>query len=597
MKKWQLVVITVSVALNVAVIATFGYLWASDHVKKSPFSEKELEEIKKEIASINVVLDMPDLDPQVVQFAYFDFDPIPAVKERAKSYVRTYNDYIKRHNTDEAKEEFRNIYTRFMWDDAFKEINGNDVQILTKSGAGFGSNVADKKLWVVTKVREINDEPICWCIQVIPEIGKEITVTLSKATAYDVSKDFDNALTEANKKITTQYPMDPNFEDEPAAHALYNKMNESFQNANSIYFESVVWNGREGETHNKAYYRAWLKKSDLARIEAIKDSRVTGTLVCDGKYFWIYWGGKRVPFDSVNLELYGTQKYMRLPAYQGDYKSLSRQVTFLQANMPGLAYELGWFRGGYEKLNAILDGVRSIGVETVNGELCDIIEVSIQKNYMSRFYWVSRDDHLPRKICQVVRSNETYMYNELWSNVFVNANIPDVLFKWKPPSDWTQHIEPAWEEDLLKPGANAPDFELKSIDGNTIKLSNFKGKVVLLYFWSAGCSADELLILERIYKRFRDKGFVVIGIDNDDDYEIARSFLMKNSITYPNIIDSSPSAQDIQCKQYQTKAGRRASPMTYLIDRDGKVAEAWYGSDKEKDEKDITQKLKKLGIK
>ncbi len=597
MKKWQLVVIIISLALNMAVIATFGYLWASDHVKKSPFSEKELEEMKKKYASIKVVLDIPDLDPQAIEFAYFDFDPVPAVKERAKSYARTYKDYIKEHNTEEAKKQFHEVYTRFMWDDAFKDISGDEVQILTKGGASRGSNVADKKLWVVTKVRKINDEPICWCIPVMPEIGKEITVTLSKATAYDVSNDFDNALAETNKKIATQYPIDPNFKDEPTAHALYKRMNETIQNANSLYYESLVWYGREGEIHNKAYYRAWLKKPDLVRIEAIKNNRVTGTLVCDGKYFWIYWGGKQTPFDSVNLELYGTQKYMQMPAYQGDNKSISRQAMLLQANIPALAYELSWFKGGYEKLDAILDGVRSVGTETVNGEICDIIEASIQKNYLSRFYWISRNDYLPRKICQVVRSNETHIYNELWSNVYVNAEIRNVLFQWKPPSGWTQYFEPSWEDDLLKPGVIAPDFELKSIEGNTIKLSNFKGKVVLLYFWSVGCSVDELQILDRIYKRFRNKGFVVIGIDNDDDYEIARGFLTDNSITYPNIIDSSPTAQDIQCKQYQTKAGRRASPMTYLIDRDGKVAEAWYGSDKDKDEKDITLKLKKLGIK
>jgi len=597
MKKWQLVVIIVSVVLNVAVIATFGYLWAADHVKKSPFSEKELEEIRKKSSSIVVTLDVPDMDPQVVQFAYLDFDPIPAVRERAKSYVTVYNDAIKRRNTEEARELFRKIYTGFMWDDAFKEISGDEVHILTKYGAGFSSNVADKKLWVVTKVKEINDEPICWCIPVMPEIGKEITVTLSKATAYDVNRVFSDALSEAGKKVETQYPIDPNFKDEPVAHALYNKMNESFQNANSIYFESVIWNGREGETHNKANYRAWLKKPDLARIEAIKDGRVTGTLVCDGKYFWIYWRGKQTPFDSENLELYGNKKYMQRPAYQGDNKSLSHQTTLLQANIPTLAYELSWFKGGYEKLNIVLDGVRGIGSETVNGEICDIIEASLQKNYLSSFFWVSRNDHLPRKISQVVRADETYILNELWSNVHINVNIPSVLFQWKPPSDYTQYFEPEWEANLLKTGTPAPDFELKSTDGNDIKLSNFKGKVVLLYFWNAGCYIDGLQILERIYKRYKNKDFVIIGIDNDDDLKIARDLLNGNFVTYPNIIDTSPAAQDIQFKQYQTMPGRSASPMTYLVDRDGKVAEAWYGSDKDNDEKDILNKLKKLGIK
>ncbi|HEX7320053.1 MAG TPA: TlpA disulfide reductase family protein [bacterium] len=596
MKKWHLVVIIVSLALNVAVIATFGYLWAADHVKKSPFSEKELEEMKKKYASIRVVLDVPEMDPQAISFAYFDYDPIPAAKERAKNYARIYNDFIKLRNTEEAKTEFRKVYIRYMWDDVFKDIDGNAVLMLTKGGATLTSNVADKKLWVVTKVRKINDELICWCIPVMPEIGKEITVTLSKTTAYDAGRDFDNALAEASRKTVTQYPIDPNFKDEPVARALFNKMNDAFYNANAIYFEGIVWSGREGTIQNKAYYRAWLKKPNFARIEAIRDNKVTGTLICDGKYFWIYWGGKQTPFDSVNLDIFGTGQYMRIPAYQEEGRSLSHQVQLLRADFSPV-YELGWFKGGYKKFNEIIDGVRSVGVEMVNGELCDVIEVSIQKNTMSRFFWVSRNDRLPRKICQIIRANDIFIYNELWTNVLINANIANSLYQWKPPAGWTQYFEPSWEDDLLKPGTIAPDFELQSIEGNSIKLSDYQGKVVLLYFWSVGCSVDELQILERIYNRFKNKNFLVIGIDNDDDYEIAKRFLNENSITYPNVIDASPAAQDIQCKQYQTKAGRRASPMTYLIDRDGKVADAWYGSDKENDEKDITNKLKKLGIK
>jgi hypothetical protein len=100
--------------------------------------------------------------------------------------------------------------------------------------------------------------------------------------------------------------------------------------------------------------------------------------------------------------------------------------------------------------------------------------------------WLSQRDHLPRKLRQVVHVKYDGIYEERWSEVKINDEIADELFVWKPPEDWKEWQLPAPEEQLLKPGEAAPDFELTLSDGKKMKLSDRRGKVVWLVFWRVG---------------------------------------------------------------------------------------------------------------
>jgi len=75
---------------------------------------------------------------------------------------------------------------------------------------------------------------------------------------------------------------------------------------------------------------------------------------------------------------------------------------------------------------------------------------------------------------------------EEWSSVTLNADIPNTMFAWKPPDGWTEWKQPPIEAGLLKPGTEAPDFDLASADGKRIKLSDYRGRVVWFYVWRAG---------------------------------------------------------------------------------------------------------------
>jgi peroxiredoxin len=86
--------------------------------------------------------------------------------------------------------------------------------------------------------------------------------------------------------------------------------------------------------------------------------------------------------------------------------------------------------------------------------------------------------------------------------------------------------------------------------------------------------------LQNLYARFGDKGLVILGFNCSDDTKIALEMLRDNDVTFPNIIDSSEAAVKVCFQQYQGRWGS-AVPMSYIIDREGKVVDAWYGGEEQ----------------
>ena len=90
--------------------------------------------------------------------------------------------------------------------------------------------------------------------------------------------------------------------------------------------------------------------------------------------------------------------------------------------------------------------------------------------------------------------------------------------------------------------------------------------------------------------KYKAKGLVVLGVNNADDRKIALDYLKDNEVTFPNILEASDAANRAM-SLYET-LGMSAVPMTYVIGRDGKVVDAWYGYEAARTQ----QALKKLGL-
>lgn len=384
------------------------------------------------------------------------------------------------------------------------------------------------------------------------------------------------------------------FKDDSTARALYNEMMETIGNARSLSYRSDYHVFFDGVERGLCSYRLWLEKPGYVRMEAVDmDGKITGIMVGDGEAFWLYWPNGRsgcAPEDSLCNNVY------MLRNLKPDRYSIAHDSGRLGSCIIMTVLYMSAFHGARAAIDQYFDGVMSLGTEKVGGEECDVVEVSIMNRQRSRFIWIARNDHLPRKLKEVVRTKTIGEIVEYWSDINLNNSIPSELFIWKPPAGWNQYYEPQLQENLLKPGADAPDFELPFTDGQKFRLSEQRGKVVFINFWRVGCPAcrEEVPFLQTLHERYSDQGLVVIGLNCTDKKDHALKFLEKNRVTYANIVDTSQVAIRTTFEKYQTSKNIVGTPFNYVVDANGKVVDAWYGYKKE--DLRFEQALKKAGL-
>jgi hypothetical protein len=282
------------------------------------------------------------------------------------------------------------------------------------------------------------------------------------------------------------------FKDDPAAHQLYQEMIQAMRKATNLSWTTEHASQFQGLSYTSATSRIWLQKPNYARVEVTRTGRKEpgGILVGDGDYFWIYWpegkfryGWEKSGKYAEEYEKYQKNFFMKRRTPVGRH-SISHEAAHLGVMM---IFDPSTFHGYTDSLQAYIDGVRSLGTNTVGGQLCDGIEVSIMKHQRSWEMWLARKDRMPRKVRQVLRIlDREAVWEEWWSDVAVNAEISNDRFAWSPPKDWREWKMPDIEESLLKPGTTAPDFELAALSGGKLKLSSFRGQIVWLNKWRCG---------------------------------------------------------------------------------------------------------------
>ena len=125
--------------------------------------------------------------------------------------------------------------------------------------------------------------------------------------------------------------------------------------------------------------------------------------------------------------------------------------------------------------------------------------------------------------------------------------------------------------DKELPGG-APEFALKDLKGQTLRLKDLRGRVVLLNFFATWCAPcrQEIPDLERLYKRFNDQGLEIVGIALDmEGATLLNPFVQSFGITYPVVLGTREVVVDY--------GGIRGIPTSVLIDRDGRVAKHFVG--------------------
>jgi len=111
----------------------------------------------------------------------------------------------------------------------------------------------------------------------------------------------------------------------------------------------------------------------------------------------------------------------------------------------------------------------------------------------------------------------------------------------------------------------APDFTLNTFDGETIKLSELRGQVVVINIWASWCTTcrEEAAYLEQTYRKYKDRGVVFIGVDYVDTEPDALAYIAEFDITYPNGPDLGSRIAQMFHMQ--------GVPETYFVDQQGRL--------------------------
>lgn len=111
----------------------------------------------------------------------------------------------------------------------------------------------------------------------------------------------------------------------------------------------------------------------------------------------------------------------------------------------------------------------------------------------------------------------------------------------------------------------APDFTLKSRDGKNLRLSDYRGQVVMINFWASWCGPcrQEMPLLEDLYKRYSKLGFTIVGVNVDTDSSKANNYLKDVTVSFPIVYDTSNNVS----KTFNVNA----MPTTVIVDRNGNM--------------------------
>jgi len=133
----------------------------------------------------------------------------------------------------------------------------------------------------------------------------------------------------------------------------------------------------------------------------------------------------------------------------------------------------------------------------------------------------------------------------------------------------------------------APDFELKTLDGRAVKLSVFRGKVVVLNFWATYCGPCrvEMPWLIELYKQHRSQGLeiVVVSMDDDSEHQQVANFVREFGVNYTILLGNHAVGD--------AYGGVRFLPQTFFINREGQITGSATGMKTKSEFERVIQKL------
>jgi peroxiredoxin/outer membrane lipoprotein-sorting protein len=327
---------------------------------------------------------------------------------------------------------------------------------------------------------------------------------------------------------------------------------------------------RRGETH----LALAVVKPDKFRL-TYKDDAKEIIIVADGETTWTYMP-KLKQYTKQQAAVSGDDD-------AGDGEQADTLTTSLRTLV--LFYE-GIARYGASATLAKDERVR------VGGERIDCFVIRVQTANSQHQLWIDKERSLVLRHIETAKQNVNNVLVEVHTTIDLKeaeTRLPPAndLFSFEPPSSATEVATlnlPG--ERVLLTGKNAMDFELKDLQGAQVRLSSFRGKIVLLDFWATWCPPcrKELPSIEKLHRQLADKDVVILGI-NDEDSSTVKGFMKKYEYTIATLMDSK--------KNVHRLYGARAIPTVIVIDRGGVIRAHYIGG---RSEADLMTALKTAGL-
>lgn len=207
------------------------------------------------------------------------------------------------------------------------------------------------------------------------------------------------------------------------------------------------------------------------------------------------------------------------------------------------------------------------GVKKIGDVECDVIYVAYQRSYLDARWYFGREDHLPRRVDRVLfRGTEPIGERVLSIRNLNTTPAFDVDAFTPPPPPGFDRREFAPGKRRYKSGDEtaAPDFELKTPDGDVIRLADLHGNVVVLDFWSTWCLPCKLSMpnLQKLHEKYKDRPVKFYGLNCWDKDGDPVKFMRDRELTYGLLLQ----ADDV-AREY----GVESIPAVFVITPDGKI--------------------------
>jgi thiol-disulfide isomerase/thioredoxin len=240
----------------------------------------------------------------------------------------------------------------------------------------------------------------------------------------------------------------------------------------------------------------------------------------------------------------------------------------------------------YETQEKTLKQLEVVGQEKVEGQLCDVIAYEYhaiyndsRQDYKGKIA-IGKDGLVRRKVETVRFANRPgYTRTAVLRNIRTNFPTPSAqTFVYTPPPG-VKKQEEIKREPMLADGTIAPDFTANDIEGKPIKLSDYRGKVVVVDFWATWCGPciASMPHTNEIAKQFKDRGVVVLAVNVWDEPTDFKAWIPKNSAKYDSIqfaIDPDGRGKDIAKTLYKVSG----IPTQYVVDKDGVIRASFLGA-------------------